>query len=265
MVRCAACQTLRKIPTDPSKPLTAYYEDAYADSSYWEHEHEQGTVAALEKILRAVTDTLRPQHLSLLDIGCGPGVFLSLAKAAGFDVVGLELNPALAERARQRTGAEIIIGDFMTADFQQRRFDAITLLDLIEHLEDPVSALKRCHELLKPGGHLIVYTPNHKSLIVRIADLIHRLSGGRLSGPVHEIFDGVHVVFFDVDSLAQAFRRADLRVAATTMLRYDPSRSGQAKGLSALGLRGIEMISPLVRGQFRILMFGRKDDETNKS
>jgi len=247
---------MRKVPLDSAKPLAAYYDDAYAASDYWEQEQE--AASALQKIVDALTTNLPGRGLSLLDIGCGPGLFLGLAQQAGFDVTGVELNQALAEQARRRTGAEVLVGELEALNFEDRRFDVITLLDLIEHVADPIGILKRCHDLLKPGGHVVLYTPNHKSLIVRIAEMLFRSSRGRIAAPVREIFDGVHVVFFDVKSLKHALGKAGFDIAGTNLFRYDPARSGQAKGVAALMLKSIEMVSPIVRGQFRILMFGRK-------
>jgi 2-polyprenyl-3-methyl-5-hydroxy-6-metoxy-1,4-benzoquinol methylase len=256
VVRCTACRTVYKVRADPSKRLADYYDTTYAESDYWDR--EQATVRALKKIRDVIVDTLGSPAASLLDVGCGPGVFLSLAQEAGFSVTGLELNSVLAQRARQRTGAEVIVGDFMSVRLDDEQFDVITLLDLIEHLPNPVSALRRCHELLKPGGCLVVYTPNHRSLIVRVADLLYRLTLGKAAGPVAEIFDCSHVVFFDVQTLGLALGVAGFQVTDTVLLKYDPSRSNQATGLSALALRGIEAVSPVVKGQFRILMCGKK-------
>ena len=256
VVRCSACQTIYKIPSDRTKPLAEYYDQSYAELDYWSQ--EQPAVRALKKVRDYIVDTLGTISLSLLDIGCGSGVFMSLAQQAGFDVTGLDLNSTLANEAHERTKAEVVVGDFMSVGLGGRRFDVVTLLDLIEHLPDPLSALKRCHELLKPGGYLVVYTPNHNSLIVRVADLLCRLTLGRVAGPISEIFDCTHVVFFDVQTLSLAMTEAGFSVAKTILLKYDPSRSNQATGISALALRGIEAVSPLINGQFRILTFAGK-------
>jgi hypothetical protein len=71
---------------------------------------------------------------------------------------------------------------------------------------------------------------------------------------VAEIFDCLHTVFFDRASLRRALSAAGLRVVETTMLPYDPGRSQAARGLAALALRGIEAVSPIAGGRFRMLM-----------
>lgn len=251
VVRCEGCQLIFKIPSDQSKPLTDYYNTNYAGLDYWDQ--EDAARRSLTKIRDFVTH-IGATGQTLLDIGCGPGVFIEIAQDAGFIVTGLEYNPLLAARARDRTGADVIEGDFLSLDLDDRRFDIVMMLDLIEHLSDPVAALARCRELLNPGGHLVVYTPNHASLIAELAMMLDRITRGRYRGPVREIFDGVHVVFFDERSLMQALAQAGLQAEDTVLLKYDPSRSQQATGAVALALKAIESASPVVRRQFRLLV-----------
>jgi 2-polyprenyl-3-methyl-5-hydroxy-6-metoxy-1,4-benzoquinol methylase len=242
-----------------AKPLADYYDASYASLEYWDD--EATTRRALEPIVLAAA-RWAPPGSTLLDVGSGAGAFLTLAADAGFRVTGLELNPRLAERARQRSGSEVVVGDVESEALGSRRFDVITLLDLIEHLLDPVAVLRRCHRWLAPGGHIIVYTPNHSSLIVRVADALYRLSGGRMRGPVSELFDCLHTVFFDPRTLRLALEQAGFATVQTQMLRYDPDRSRAATGVSAAVLRGLETVSPLVGGPFRVLMVGRAVEPT---
>jgi 2-polyprenyl-3-methyl-5-hydroxy-6-metoxy-1,4-benzoquinol methylase len=256
VVRCEGCQLIFKIPSDPWKPLTDYYNTSYAELDYWDH--EEGAQRSLTKIRDFVTQVAPATGQTLLDIGCGPGQFIDLARNAGFTVTGLEYNPVLAARARARSGADIIEGDFLSIDLGDRRFDVVTMLDLIEHVSDPVAALARCRELLNPGGRLVVYTPNHASLITELAMMLHRVTRGRYDGPVREIFDCLHVGFFDERSLDYALKRAGLRAQRTVLLKYDPARSDQATGAAAVALTAIESASPLIRKQHRLLVSATK-------
>jgi 2-polyprenyl-3-methyl-5-hydroxy-6-metoxy-1,4-benzoquinol methylase len=81
-----------------------------------------------------------PAGCSLLDVGCGADSFLGLAKAAGYRVTGLEVNPLLAERART-TGAEVLVADITSMALDARRFDVVTAFDIVEHLLDPVDTI----------------------------------------------------------------------------------------------------------------------------
>jgi 2-polyprenyl-3-methyl-5-hydroxy-6-metoxy-1,4-benzoquinol methylase len=258
VVRCTGCRVVFKQPS-AATPLVEYYDAGYAALDYW----HAGTAAtrALERLLAGVMRVAPPATSSLLDIGCGAGSFLGLAKAAGYRVTGLEVNPQLAERARA-TGAEVVVADIASMAFEARRFDVVTAFDIIEHLLDPIDMIRRCADLLVPGGYLAIYTPNHAGLIARTASLLYSISGGRVRGPVAEIFDGLHVVFFDPRSLRMALERAPLEIVVSEMIKYDPARSNQAGPVSAAALRLLEAVSPLVHGQFRMFMIARKTATT---
>lgn len=95
----------------------------------------------------------------LLDVGCGDGSFLSMARTCGWDVVGLDPDPkAVANAATQ--GLTVHEGGIEYFEGQTGLFDVITLNHVIEHVHDPVKVLKTCHDLLKPGGQLWLETPN---------------------------------------------------------------------------------------------------------
>lgn len=104
-----------------------------------------------------------PEQGRLLDIGCGNGAFLELAQSCGWQAVGLEPDALAVQQARSR-GLEVLHGSLDQLDGQLQGFDQITLSHVIEHLHDPAKVLKRCLELLKPGGRLWIETPNGLSI-----------------------------------------------------------------------------------------------------
>ncbi len=258
MVRCTDCAAIYKKPAESARPIAEYYTNpTYHELAYWSFEAQ--AERALRRILENIVSvTGKPDSRSLLEVGCGPGRFLKMAQDAGFEVAGVELNEGNAAEARERTGgAPIICEDFMSMP-GGRQYDVIAMLDLIEHMPDPLAALRRSYELLKPGGHLAVYTPNHGGITARVADLLYRFSGHAVKGPVTEIFDCLHLVFFDVKSLGSALGHSGFQVVRTVLSPYDPERNDQAKGASAMGVRVLESCGLVLFGQFRMLMFGRK-------
>lgn len=98
----------------------------------------------------------------LLDVGCGNGEFLTLARAAGWDVVGVDFDPSAVKVARSR-GLDVRQGGVDVLDPEKETFDGVTLSHLIEHVHDPLVVLRQCHALLKPGGWLWLETPNIES------------------------------------------------------------------------------------------------------
>jgi len=97
---------------------------------------------------------------NVLDVGCGAGDFLDLARTSGLKTFGLELNPAGAAKARAK--GHVIFDRLLPdvpADASPGGFDLITLFQVLEHVPDPVGILKQAAALLKLGGYISVAVP----------------------------------------------------------------------------------------------------------
>jgi 2-polyprenyl-3-methyl-5-hydroxy-6-metoxy-1,4-benzoquinol methylase len=95
----------------------------------------------------------------LLDVGCGNGDFLEIARQAGWQAQGVDLDPAAAATARAR-GFDVRVGGIDALQDKSGTFDMVTLCHVIEHVPDPPAVLASARSLLKPGGRLWIETPN---------------------------------------------------------------------------------------------------------
>lgn len=100
----------------------------------------------------------------LLDIGCGNGDFLAMMREAGWDVFGVEPDPAAANFARETHGISVRTGSLEEAKLPANTFDAVTLSHVIEHVYDPVELLRECRRVLTDHGKVVMVTPNVASL-----------------------------------------------------------------------------------------------------
>jgi SAM-dependent methyltransferase len=105
----------------------------------------------------------------LLDVGCGHGLLLDEARRRGYDVEGLELSTQAARYARDTLDLHVRETTIEDAGLAQGRYDAVLAVDVLEHLDDPVAALKHMCGLLAPGGALLIATPDPSSLVARVA------------------------------------------------------------------------------------------------
>jgi 2-polyprenyl-3-methyl-5-hydroxy-6-metoxy-1,4-benzoquinol methylase len=96
----------------------------------------------------------------LLEVGCGAGERLPLFAARGWRVTGQEVDPEAAAQARRIRGVEIHVGPVEELAARGRRFNAIVMNHVIEHVSDPVGLLRTCLSMLRPAGGLICVTPN---------------------------------------------------------------------------------------------------------
>lgn len=102
---------------------------------------------------------------SLLDIGCAFGHLLEVAQERGWESYGIEVSEYAANETRKKIGVDkVMIGNFMDLSLPKVRFDVIIIVDLIEHIYDVNATFKKCKELLKDNGLLVIVTPDIDSL-----------------------------------------------------------------------------------------------------
>ncbi|MFA5085160.1 MAG: class I SAM-dependent methyltransferase [Candidatus Omnitrophota bacterium] len=109
---------------------------------------------------------LRPGS-KVLDIGCGDGSFICKAKE-DFVCTGIEISGYLASLAGKHPGIRVITGNFLDTELGREEYDGVTMISLLEHLDDPLQAMKKCFEFLKQGGVLLIKTVNYNCLNRRV-------------------------------------------------------------------------------------------------
>jgi 2-polyprenyl-3-methyl-5-hydroxy-6-metoxy-1,4-benzoquinol methylase len=151
----------------------------------------------------------------ILDVGTASGFFLEVAQAGGFEPFGVEVSEYSGNLAAEKFGRERIhIGTLESAPFAAGTFNAVAMSDLIEHVSSPVETLTSAARLLRPGGVLLVMTPNR-------ASLTHALMGKNWTHYKLE-----HLFYFDHRSLSHAARKSGLEIVyfrpavKTLTLRY---------------------------------------------
>jgi 2-polyprenyl-3-methyl-5-hydroxy-6-metoxy-1,4-benzoquinol methylase len=101
---------------------------------------------------------------TLLDVGCGDGAFLKRMRALGWIVRGIDPDRQAVQRARENFSLDVVAARLEDHRFPGDFFDAVVVSHVIEHVRDPVSLLTECRRILKPGGKLVLLTPNYLSL-----------------------------------------------------------------------------------------------------
>jgi 2-polyprenyl-3-methyl-5-hydroxy-6-metoxy-1,4-benzoquinol methylase len=199
-VRCRSCQSVFLDPIPAPEVLVAQYQNAqyYAGGETTGYRNYTEMHKALAPHFRRRLHTLAsalPAQGRLLDFGCADGFFLELARAAGWHITGVEVAQSMAEVTGQRLGIEVAQGlDVLAA----KSFDAITLWDVIEHLAAPIAQLTRLRDCLRPGGVVMLSTPNAGHWQAQSEPAQWR---GGYQPPAH-------VVLFNAASLALVLRTA---------------------------------------------------------
>ena len=162
IVRCMGCGLVYAMPNGPVDDIVRDYTDM-VDPEYVAE--EKGRRRQAQIILRFLAQFKGGGKM--LDVGCGPGLFLAEAKAQGWRVQGVDLSAWAKKTAGERFGIDVFQGTLAEAHFPEKSFDAVIMNDFIEHLEDPKAALREVRRILKNDGVLYISTPDIESAMSR--------------------------------------------------------------------------------------------------
>jgi 2-polyprenyl-3-methyl-5-hydroxy-6-metoxy-1,4-benzoquinol methylase len=225
-----------------------YYDLVYQRGQgvqwFWHH-HRFGVV----------TEGLPDRPEGIIDLGCGPGTFLGnlqkpFAKALGIDLAGPQI--AYAQSRYQRPGLEFRAGDVTLLD-RAERFDAAVSIEVVEHLrpEDTRAFLASIHDLLKPGGTLVLTTPNYRSFWPLIEWLVSRI------GPVDYLEQ--HINRFNARRLRREVEQAGfVDVRTQTFYVIAPFLAGISGRLADRVLRWERRLLPALGAE--LALFARKPE-----
>ena len=153
-MRCGGCALVYSDPPQRTEVVRSEYDSVY----------ERGAVVARMEGRRLAVfgdffERVRPEAgARLLDVGCGTGDFLALARARGWQPTGIDLSARAAALARERGLDARTDWEGLSAG----DFDAVTLWNVVEFLERPIETLRDVHRVLAPGGHVFLRTPNER-------------------------------------------------------------------------------------------------------
>lgn len=170
--QCSVCQTLITSMTPAqAHPHVGDDDQDFYGRQYW-FEHQEADLGFTSIVARARTDlaerclhwlrTLLRYKLppgAVLELGGAHSGFVALLRQVGFDATGLELSPWVVEFARQAFDIPMLLGPVEEQSLEPNSLDVIALMDVLEHLPDPLGTMRHCLSLLKPDGCLLIQTP----------------------------------------------------------------------------------------------------------
>ncbi|MDE3126460.1 MAG: class I SAM-dependent methyltransferase [Gemmatimonadota bacterium] len=205
LVRCRACGFAQPagLPTLPDYFGRMYDQRWSAD--WMAREFASGYKDLIfHSVLGALARLVPAPRRRLLDLGAHVGRLLRLARDAGWTAEGVELNPQTAAFAAHATGLPVHRADARTLIAAGRQYDAVTLIDVLEHIPDPVAMLATARALVAPGGWIAVKVP-HGPVQLRKEIWRARVVRGYRATVADNL---VHVNHFSPRTLALALERA---------------------------------------------------------
>ncbi len=160
LIECVDCGFVfvQKIPS--AQELLDYY-DGYGRNDYL----SPITIKRYNELLDSMEEYRKTNRI--LDVGCGIGYFLVVAKERGWEVYGTEYTDKALEICRGK-GIRMQQGELDPSHFEMESFDIITSSEVLEHINYPVEEISKFHSLLRPGGLFYLKTPNFNSLLLNL-------------------------------------------------------------------------------------------------
>jgi 2-polyprenyl-3-methyl-5-hydroxy-6-metoxy-1,4-benzoquinol methylase len=210
IVRCEHCQLefVNPLP-DPSAMQDLYQSEmvsedpsqGYFSQYILERQKREKSYSKLYHSRLKLIETYKSGKGNLLDLGCGAGFFVKSAHERGWKGHGLEMLPEYVQYAHDSLDLQQVHQGSLddALPFQPETFDVVTMWDLIEHLRHPLACLEKINRATKPGGLLVIWTPNVKnSIFVKEDWLSYRIKQ--------------HIYFFSRNSLEQLLHKAGYKI-----------------------------------------------------
>jgi SAM-dependent methyltransferase len=220
--RCEECRSWTCLP----RPNAAEQAAIHNSGDYFEHPYfrlrraitpsQRRRCRAVFERLSVAIDLALLRGEPLLDVGCDTGTFLKAAhQEFGVKPVGIDVAARSVEEV-QRQGIEAYCTTLEEAPPQLAGLVAITAIDVIEHVADPVAFLSQTRLRLKPGGVAYLETPNIQSAVYRVGLLLAHLAPSRADALLERLFPPQHVQYFTPRSFADLADRVGLEVVSLT-------------------------------------------------
>ncbi len=194
---------------------------------WWDPHGPQKALHALNPVrLGYVAERMALRDAAVLDVGCGAGLLSEALAQAGAKVTAIDLAPNLLKVARLHgleSGIKVEYRETAVealADEMPAAFDAITCMEMLEHVPEPASVIVACARLLKPGGRLFLSTLNRTPAAFAVAIVGAEYIARLLPKGTHQYRD-----FIRPSELAAWLRGAGLELEDVSGLAYEPWRN----------------------------------------
>jgi len=247
--RCGSCGLIYLFPhPDQAEMVRRHQSKEYALHPYFAAGDDAAATRNGFGLHRWFLSLLAP-HVGrgsrVLDVGAGTGDFVESASTV-YRMSAVEPSPFLAERIRRRGAYDVFEGafeDFSPAD----PYDAVLLMDMIEHAADPRRLLRHVREVLRPGGILFVCTVDSRALLYGLGRILGRVSHISKTAHylVHRVYCQQHNWYFNRAALGQVVGEAGFTVLDHQGYEFPLDRLRENPAVVA-GLRGVYAVQRLL-------------------
>ena len=216
IINCKNCKFIHINPIPTNEELENFYENDYYQKTKPNYitgnekdiEYQNYT---FDEKLDFLEKKFTKKTRRILDIGSGPGFFLRRAKKRGWKVLGIEPSP-IASKYSEKQKISTIQKFFHDVNVKEcGKFDAIHTFDVLEHVNDPMSVLKKSYSLLKKGGIIIIEVPNDFNPLQKIIQKsLKKKEYWVTDSSKSKKFD--HINYFDFSSISKLVEKSGFKI-----------------------------------------------------
>ena len=269
IVKCNGCGLIYRSVSLSEDELAHYYQrEEYGEDSYLKEYGKDYLRHLPQSELNVYYDVLdlleeqAPAKGRLLEVGCAGGVLLDMARKRGWEVMGVEVSPSMAESARKNFNIEVVTGTIESASLPGQQFDAIVLWDVIEHFLSPAKVVKRVNGLLKKNGIAVLFTQDNDSFLVWLGNRFAQIG---VRNFLYHLFDNFHLSFYNVRTLTDLLERHSCRVVKIKHYPAEISKRGWSDIsfgiIIQLGTKLATVIARILRKQYRMVFLAKKEEQ----
>ncbi|MBI1977730.1 MAG: class I SAM-dependent methyltransferase [Candidatus Omnitrophica bacterium] len=188
------------------------------ETLYWDNEEQKKIylqegirgvfVKEFEKRLNKIEALVGHKTGNLLDVGCGMGHFLEIARTRGWKAKGLDISEAASQAAKETYSLEVRVGTLENAPFESSEFDVITLWDVIEHIRRPIENMRAANRIIRKGGIVVLKTPDEESFFKQAGRTCYKLFGKRGSFLLNYVYYTPHYFSYTKRTIEMLLRRS---------------------------------------------------------
>jgi SAM-dependent methyltransferase len=263
LVRCPTCGFAQPAAMPALPDYFGRMYDQRWSPEWMEAEFRDGTKELIfREVLGGLAARVPAERRTLLDLGAHVGKLIHMAARDGWRAEGVELNPRTSAFAAKATGLPVHRADLRDLQAEGRRYGAVTLVDVLEHIPEPLGALGAVRGVLEEGGWVAVKVPHGPNQLMK-----ERIRGRVFRGYRPTVADNlVHVSHFTPGSLRLALEKAGfVDVAVRPAAPVVPPVGGGARRAARVAfLRGTAAAARALPGgvhaplTMNLLAFGRK-------
>lgn len=204
-MKCSRCNLIFVNPQPTKKIIEQYYTDFNYEIGF---QNEKIIRSDAQRTLNNLEALIDKQSGLLLDLGCGAGFFLDEAQKRGWVVKGVDISSTIVEYARKKLNLSVVKKSFYRYN-PSEKYKVITLIQVIEHLQNPEILLQKMYRLLEKGGILCVATPNIESYLSKL-----------LKEDFNYMIPPEHLFFYSSSTLNRLLSKNNFELIRTTTWGY---------------------------------------------